>query len=257
MPVPMDPSFGWPEAITALTAVALIAFLVSWSFTDLGHVRRGPYIGVLGITVAAASVGYLAWSDTPGRSLVQDRWVLAVAVGAIVGLVMLPAARRLAGGNRASGLALARQAVWEGVVYGAAEGILLASLPTLIAWHAADAAGWTSTAWGRIAAGAVAIGAALAVILVHHLGYREFRSPGARTKLVGALAACGLQAAAFLLTSNVLAPVVAHVVLHGVMIRRGVEMPPISETERARPTASPHNAKAGPRSGPPVSAEAA
>jgi hypothetical protein len=46
--------------------------------------------------------------------------------------------------------------------------------------------------------------------------------------LAGALVACGIQALAFLLTGNVLAPVVAHIVLHGELTLRGIEMPPTS-----------------------------
>ena len=68
------------------------------------------------------------------------------------------------------------------------------------------------------------------MVAVHHLGYREFRGRAATEKLMGALAACGVQALAFLLTGNVLAPMVAHIVLHAQMILRGVELPPASDT---------------------------
>jgi hypothetical protein len=70
----------------------------------------------------------------------------------------------------------------------------------------------------------------LFVILVHHLGYRQFRTRTARKMLGGALVGCGLQALAFLLTGNVLAPVVAHIVLHTQLTIRGNEMPPVAET---------------------------
>lgn len=64
----------------------------------------------------------------------------------------------------------------------------------------------------------MAIAGALLVILVHHLGYAEFRARAARAKLLGAVVTCGLQAIAFLLTGNILAPVIAHIVLHGQMV---------------------------------------
>jgi hypothetical protein len=51
--------------------------------------------------------------------------------------------------------------------------------------------------------------------------------------LAGALLACGVQALAFLLTGNVLAPVVAHMALHVEMLGRGVELPPVGR--RAAP----------------------
>jgi hypothetical protein len=113
-------------------------------------------------------------------------------------------------------------------VYGAAEAVLLATLPVLAVWQAAASAGRTGDAWSKVGSGAMAIAAALLVILVHHLGYAEFRQPAARPKLAGALVTCGLQALAFLLTGNVLAPLVAHIMLHGQMVLRGIELPPQS-----------------------------
>ena len=66
----------------------------------------------------------------------------------------------------------------------------------------------------------------LIMILVHHLGYAEFRQRAGRPKLFGALLTCGLQALAFLVTGTVLAPVVAHVALHTEFTLRGTELPP-------------------------------
>jgi hypothetical protein len=71
----------------------------------------------------------------------------------------------------------------------------------------------------------------LFVILVHHLGYRQFRARAARKTLGGALVACGIQALAFLLTGSIVAPVVAHIVLHCQLTLRGNEMPPVHEIQ--------------------------
>ncbi len=114
-------------------------------------------------------------------------------------------------------------------MYGTAEAILLATLPVLAIWQATDALGWTNTAWAKAISGALAVVGALFVIAVHHLGYREFRQRASRKMLAGALAGCGIQALAFLLTGNVLAPVVAHIVLHWQLTLRGNEMPPVSK----------------------------
>jgi uncharacterized membrane protein len=70
---------------------------------------------------------------------------------------------------------------------------------------------------------------ALFVIVVHHLGYREFRQRTARKTLGGALVACGTQALAFLVTGSIVAPVVAHILLHCQLTLRGDEMPPVRE----------------------------
>ena len=64
------------------------------------------------------------------------------------------------------------------------------------------------------------------MILVHHLGYAEFRTPAARPKLAGALFSCGMQALAYLITGSVLAPVIAHIILHVQLTMHGAELPP-------------------------------
>jgi hypothetical protein len=99
-------------------------------------------------------------------------------------------------------------------------------------WQASVALGWTDGGWERVGAGVLAILGALFVIVVHHLGYAEFRTKEGRFALFGAMAVCGLQAVAFLLTGNVLAPVVAHIVLHGQLLLRGDELPPAVRVQR-------------------------
>lgn len=120
-------------------------------------------------------------------------------------------------------------------MYGTAEAILLATLPVLAVWQATEALGWTDTAWAKAGSGALAVVGALFVILVHHLGYRQFRTKTSRNMLGGALVGCGLQALAFLLTGNVLAPLVAHIMLHIQLTLRGNEMPPAREARLAPP----------------------
>jgi hypothetical protein len=95
-----------------------------------------------------------------------------------------------------------------------------------VVWQALLALGWIDGGWAKVGSGALAILGALLVILVHHLGYAEFRTKAGRPGLFGALAICGVQALAFLVTGSVLAPIVAHIILHGQLLLRGDELPP-------------------------------
>jgi len=151
----------------------------------------------------------------------------------VAAALIAPLVRRLPAGPRPPRSELAGRFLWEGVVYGTAEAILLATLPVLAVWQAADALGWTDTAWVKAASGALAVVGALFVIALHHLGYREFRAKAARKKLAGALVGCGIQALAFLLIGNVLTPIVAHILLHFQLTLRGNEMPPVSDVALA------------------------
>jgi hypothetical protein len=225
MPV-ADPSFGWQEAFAAFVIISVVAFLVTWIVTDLGHVARTPYVAILFLTTLALAAGYLTWSGTSPADLVTAGWAWGLVGGAAAAAVVTPLVRRLPSGPRADGVQLVGRLIWEGIVYGTAEAILLATLPVLAVWQGADARGWTDTAVGSTMSGALAVTGALFVIVVHHLGYREFRPRTSRKKLLGAMLGCGIQALAFLLTGNVLAPIVAHMVLHWQLTLRGSEMPP-------------------------------
>jgi hypothetical protein len=227
MPV-ADPSFAWQEALAAFAIISVVAFLVTWVVTDLAHVSRTPYVAILAVTTFALAAGYLAWSGTSIADLITAEWGWGLVGGVVAAVLVAPLVRHLPSGPRPEGSQLVGRFLWEGVVYGTAEGILLATLPVLAIWQAADALGWTDTAWSTLGSGVFAVAGALFVIAVHHLGYREFRAMTARKKLGGALVGCGTQSFAFLLTGNVLAPILAHIVLHWQLTLRGNEMPPAS-----------------------------
>ena len=236
MPI-ADPSFGWQEGLAAFAVISVVAFLVTWVVTDLGRVPRTPYVAILTLTTFALAAGYLAWSGTSVADLATARWGWGILEGLVAAALVAPLVRRLPSGHRPEGSQLVGRFLWEGVVYGTAEAILLATLPVLAVWQAADALGWTDTTSAKLASGALAVTGALFVIAVHHLGYREFRARASRKMLVGALAGCGIQALAFLLTGDVLAPIVAHIVLHWQLTLRGNEMPPRLDARREPPGA--------------------
>jgi MFS family permease len=231
MPV-ADPSFGWHEALGAFAIIAASAFLVTWVLTDVLGIRRTPYIGLLLLLSLGLGAAYCAWSGTALLDAVTENWVLALVAGLVAAGLALPAVRRLPRKPHARGRRLFGLIVWEGAFYGLAEGVLLATLPVVAVWQATADLGWTTSGIGKAVSGALAIGGALLVILVHHLGYEEFRRPESRTRLGGALGVCGLQAIAFLVTGNVLAPVLAHVVLHTQLLLHGDEMPPVAPKRR-------------------------
>jgi hypothetical protein len=193
--------------------------------------QRTTYVGVLFALVIGFGVFYVPWSGTSFGELAGSNVVWGIVAGLVVAAVVAPLIRRLPKGAAPEGVERVELIAWEDVVYGTAEALLLAVYPVLTLWQAATAAGWTGSGAGKFASGAVAVGGSLLVILVHHLGYAEFRKPTARTKLVGALFSCGMQALAYLMTGSVLAPVIAHIVLHIQLTMHGTELPPARATE--------------------------
>jgi hypothetical protein len=227
MPAAPDPSFTWQEGAAAVAIIGMLAFLVTWVVTDVIGLRRTAYIAVLSLVTLGLLGGYLAWSGTDPADLFTKGSGFGVLAGLVAAIVVTPGVHRLSIGIRPQGAELSQRLVWEGAVYGVAEALLLATLPVLAVWQACEALGWTDPGWPAVGAGTLAILSALVVIAVHHLGYREFRGRSGRKMLAGAMLACGVQALAYLLTGNVLAPIVAHVLLHAQMILRGVLLPPV------------------------------
>jgi hypothetical protein len=212
-------NLGW------LIAVSLSAFLVSWFLTDRLRVHRTLYVGLLAIVAGAMSAAYLTWSGL-GIGFWVNNWLWGL-VGAVLtsGLLAILISRRMTDAGTHPRPIGVREVVWEAVVYGAAEGLLLSVLPVVIVWQAA-----TGLNAGAIVAGALALIASLAVIVIHHLGYADFR--GKKMRL--AIAGCLPLSLAYVLTGSPISAMAAHMVLHFVALRRGMELPPDESAQALR-----------------------
>lgn len=224
----------WWSQLIWLLALALGSFLVTWIFTDLLRFARTAYIGVLTVVTGGFLFGYLSWSNADWGAFISYQWfwglVGAVIAGPLLVVLMVQAAKRtqsrvLAPTPRPEGLHLVGAVLWEGVVYGIDEGLLLSVLPVLMTWQALSALGWTQSWIGVVFTGAVALVASVFVIVVHHLGYREFRGPA----VAGAVMTCGILSLAYLLTMNPLAAMGGHIIAHSGVILLGRELPPPQE----------------------------
>jgi hypothetical protein len=218
-----DTSISWPGAFGWLAAIAAASFLVAWVLTSRLGVRRTPYIGALALVTGGLAWGYLTWSDTDLASFATNRWGWGLVGAAVAGAILAGLSRHQPRGPRSQGGRLTATLVWEGVVYGSTEGLLLSVLPVLVTWQAFAAHGWTSGPGRSLVAGTAAMAASLAVIVIHHLGYHGFHTPAA---LAPVMVGCGLLSLAYLLTASPLAAVGGHILLHTALNLRGTEMPP-------------------------------
>lgn len=208
-----------------LAAIAVASFLVSWLATDRLGIPRMPYVGLLTLVTGALTVAYLLWSGA-GPAFWTHSWVWGL-LGAVVagGLLVVAVSRRTLPGpsHHETGPVLI---VWDAVVYGATEGLLLSVLPVAVVWQAFAGAGWTG-GWLGAVAGAVAVLGSITVVVAHHLGYRGFRGREMVLPVIG----CGLLSIAFLVTGSPIAAMVGHMVLHVGLMRKGSELPPFGEAQ--------------------------
>ena len=211
-------TIDWAGALLWLVGIAGGAFLISWVLTDLLQVRRAAYVGALAALTGGLTAGYVAWSGA-GAGFWVDGWAWGLLAAALAGTFLALMVSRVPGA-RSTRRTGAIASVWEGLVYGSAEGLLLSVLPVVVTWQMLAALGWTG-GW-RGAAGAAAVAASAVVIAVHHLGYREYRG----RRIVSPIIACTVLSIAYLLTASPIAAIGGHIVLHLAMLRRGMELPP-------------------------------
>jgi hypothetical protein len=215
---PFDRSLDAWVGLGWLGASFVAAFAVTYVATDLLRMRRAPYVALLAFVTGGFTAAFLAWSGA-GARFWSYQWGWGLLGAALASILMILVSRRLPRLSKPQhflGLV-----AWEGVVYGAAEGVLLSVLPVAIMWQVLRSFGWTST-FEQVSAGVLAILASIVLVVVHHLGYWEFRSKLMKYPVI----MCTGLGVAYLLTGNVIAPIVGHIVLHVVMLRRGVELPP-------------------------------
>jgi hypothetical protein len=216
-------SITWLGALGWLLVIAAAGFLVTWVLTTLLGMRRTPYIAALALLTGGLTFGYLSWSDTNLGSFASNHWGWGLLGAAVTGAILAALSRRQPGGPRPQGWRLAATLAWEAVVYGTAEGLLLSVLPVLVTWQGFAAHGWTSGTGKPLVAGTAAMGASLAVIVIHHLGYRGFHN---RAVLATVIVGCGPLSLAYLLTASPLAAVGGHIILHAAANLRGTKLPP-------------------------------
>jgi membrane protease YdiL (CAAX protease family) len=142
----------------------------------------------------------------------------SLLVTAITSAVVLASVFAQPGAPRAHGMRLAFELVWDGVAYGAVDGVLLTVVPISAVRRALAPVRWTSDL--------LAVVASIAVFVVYHLGFPEFRGPAIGAPIVAGT----IFGAAYLASRNPLAPVVAHAAMHIAAVLHGpagtMQLPP-------------------------------
>jgi hypothetical protein len=188
-----------------------LAFAVPFLLSDVLSVERDVYYGMY----AAVVFGFFAlWLrlavDAPLATLTHN-WragvLLGIAFGAVVSAIVL-AERATA---HPHGLRFVGAVLWRGIVYGAADGVLLSVFPILAVFAVfASRPLRERRRRARIAIGALALAVSLLFTTVYHLGYPDFRGSKVRKPLIGDVA----WSAPTLLTLSPIGAPIAHIALH-------------------------------------------
>jgi hypothetical protein len=188
-----------------------VAFLVPFVVADRLGLQRDVYLIVYVTAVFGLFVG---WARDTGQSLHEmfsRRWRLAIVLGLVfagIGAIIAVAAED--GSPHPGGIEFAGALLWRGVVYGAADGLLLSAFPILLVFAALKDSRLRKRVGGIVAVGAIAMVASLSMTAVYHAGYGDFRSAKLRKPVTGDL----VWSVPTLATLNPVGAPIAHVGVH-------------------------------------------
>jgi hypothetical protein len=189
----------------------VLAFAVPFLLADMIEMHRDLFYGVYALSVIAL---FWSWSRSTGYDLVaavRRRWLAASLLGlAVAGVMTVMVLRTEDATSRPDGLELAAAVAWRGIVYGITDGLLLSVFPILAVFAAFAATRLNSRLAGKVAIGAIALAASLAMTAVYHAGYSDFRSEKMRKPLTGDV----IWSVPTLVTLNPIGAPIAHAGLH-------------------------------------------
>jgi len=189
----------------------VLAFALPYLLTDLLTIDRDLYYGVYAVFVFRFFALWLRRTvDDPGALLRRNwRW------GALLGVIFAGAIAAIPLSEKATthphGLRFAAAIVWRGVVYGAADGVLLSVFPILAVVAAFSSRPLRERTTRAVAGiGALALAVSLLFTAVYHLGYPDFRGEKLRKPIAGDV----IWSAPTLVTLSPIGAPVAHIGLH-------------------------------------------
>ncbi len=198
----------------------LLAFLMPFVLADTLELDRDLYYGLYAVGVA----GYFAlWARSTGRPLramASRRLPLTLGLAAVAsGLLALIVFRTEDATPRPGGIELVAALAWRGVVYGAADGLLLSAFPILVVFAAFAGTRLRRRRSGIALIALVAMAASIGMTAVYHAGYSDFRGAKMRKPVTGDV----VWSAPTLLTLNPIGAPIAHIALHSSAVLHSYE----------------------------------
>lgn len=189
----------------------LLAFALPYVLTDLLTINRDLYYGVYALLVFRFFALWLHRTVDEPRALLTRNW----RWGALLGVLVAGATAAIPFTEKATphphGLRFAAAIVWRGVLYGAADGILLSVFPILAVVAAFSARPLRERSKRAVVGiGALALVVSLLFTAVYHLGYPDFRGEKVRKPLIGDV----VWSAPTLATFSPIGAPLAHISLH-------------------------------------------
>jgi hypothetical protein len=188
-----------------------LAFLVPFVIADALGLQRDIYLVIYVAAVIALFFGWARDTDRPVRVMIARRWPLAVGLGLVFAAIgAMIAIRAEDGSPHPGGIEFIGALLWRGIIYGAADGLLLSAFPILVVFAAFENSRLRRRVDGLVAVGAIAMAASLTMTAVYHAGYSDFRGSKLSKPVTGDL----VWSVPTLATLNPVGAPLAHVGVH-------------------------------------------
>ena len=200
-----------PSQVWWLLGGLLLAFGAPFVLADLAGVQRDLYY-VLYVASVFTFVGVWAHkTQQPIRAFLTHRWRCAVPLGVVAGALLTFTVLREPSTPHPHGLTFVGAIVWRGIVYGAADGVLLSVFPILAVFALFGSKPLRERSKRAVAGiGALALVVSLLFTAVYHAGYPDFRGSKVKRPLTGDV----IWSAPTLVTLSPLGTPIAHIATH-------------------------------------------
>lgn len=214
-----------PRAWIWTLAAATAGFGASFTLSAILRWPRPRFVAGHAVIVLLVLLAYRHWGRVSLGAQFARRWRAGAVVGAAFGAMLVRQVLSQPASARPDGLPLVGALAWEGLVYGAADAMLLSVIPVLSLYGARTAQD-LATAAGRARWALLALGGSAATAALYHAGFAEFRGAALLQPVLGTV----VITLSYLLAGSPVAPLVAHVMMHFAAILHGangtVQLPP-------------------------------
>jgi hypothetical protein len=188
-----------------------IAFAIPFLFTDVIRVPRDLYYAIYVASVFGFVGAWARKTQQPIRAFLRRSWRWAIALGAPAGLGLMYTVLREPSTAHPHGLTFVGAILWRGVVYGAADGLLLSVFPILAVFGLfASKPLRARSRKAVVGMGALALAVSLLFTVVYHVGYPDFRGGKVKKPVAGDV----IWSVPTLATLSPLGAPIAHITLH-------------------------------------------
>jgi len=200
-----------PSQVSWLVGGLVLAFGVPFVLADLADLQRDLYYALY---VAAVFTFVGLWArrtQQPLRAFLTRRWRWAVPLGALAGVVLMFTVLLEPSTPHPHGLTFVGAILWRGIVYGAADGVLLSVFPIFAVFGLFASKPLRERSKKAVAGiGALALVVSLLFTAVYHVGYPDFRGSKVKRPLTGDV----MWSVPTLVTLSPLGTPIAHIATH-------------------------------------------